>query len=201
MHRFLVELVAAKRAEPGDDLLSGLVALEDALSSDELVSMAFLALWAGYENLVNLIGNGVRALLSVPDQVAGMDLAVAVEELTRFDQPLQWAIRRFPVRDVVIGGVEIPAGDTVLLGIAAANHDSSVFGDTGLDLRRRVNPHVSYGYGIHRSFGSRLSQVEAGVAFGGLLDRGVRLAVEMGALRWVPSFRNRGLVELPVILG
>ncbi|RLK58285.1 cytochrome P450 family protein [Actinokineospora cianjurensis] len=210
MHGFLVDLVAAKRAEPGPDLLSGLIAVrdnEDRLSESELVSMAFLALWAGYENLVHLIGNGVRALLAAPDQLADLRsdealLPRAVEELTRFDQPLQWAIRRFPTRELDIAGVEVPAGDTVLLGIASANHDETVFDrpDT-LDLRRDPNPHLSYGHGIHRSFGSRLSQAEAAAAFSALLARGFRAAVDLADLRWQPSFRNRGLTELPLLLG
>ncbi|GLW89445.1 cytochrome P450 family protein [Actinokineospora globicatena] len=210
MHAFLVDLVAAKRADPGPDLLSGLIAVrddEDRLSEAELVSMAFLALWAGYENLVHLIGNGVHALLSAPDQLADLRadeslLPRAIEELTRYDQPLQWAIRRFPTRELDIAGVEVPAGDTVLLGIASANHDDAVFDNPdSLQLRRDPNPHLSYGHGIHRSFGSRLSQVEATAAFTALLARGFALAVAPDALRWQPSFRNRGLLELPILLG
>ncbi|MBM7773800.1 cytochrome P450 [Actinokineospora baliensis] len=209
MHAYLVDLVARKRAEPGPDLLSGLIAVrddEDRLSEAELVSMAFLALWAGYENLVNLIGNGTRALLAHPESAECLRdetlLPRAVEELTRYDQPLQWAIRRFPTREVEIAGVEVPAGETVLLGIASANHDEEVFPDAeSLVLDRDPNPHLSYGHGIHRSFGSRLSQVEAAAAFGALLSRGLRAAVDLADLRWQPSFRNRGLVELPVVLG
>ncbi|GAA2977912.1 cytochrome P450 family protein [Actinokineospora diospyrosa] len=210
MHGYLVDLVARKRAEPGPDLLSGLIAVrddEDRLSEAELVSMAFLALWAGYENLVNLIGNGTRALLAHPEHLACLRaeesrLPRAVEELTRYDQPLQWAIRRFPTREVEIAGVEVPIGDTVLLGIASANHDEEEFEDAdSLVPDRDPNPHLSYGHGIHRSFGSRLSQVEATTAFSALLARGVRAAVDLADLRWQPSFRNRGLVELPVLLG
>ncbi|MGW5053998.1 cytochrome P450 family protein [Actinokineospora sp. NPDC004072] len=203
MHGYLVDLIAAKRADPADDLLSALVAArddEDRLTEAELVSMAFLTLWAGYENLVNLIGNGMRALLT-HDQPVG-DLPTAVAELTRYDQPLQFAIRRFPVQDVEIGGVEIPAGETVLLGIASANHDETVFAEPeALRLDRDPNPHLSYGHGVHRSFGSRLSQVEAEIAVAELLGRGCALAVPAADLRWQPSFRNRGLVALPVTLG
>ncbi|WP_018680937.1 cytochrome P450 family protein [Actinokineospora enzanensis] len=210
MQAFLLDLVARKRAEPADDLLSALIAVrddEDRLTEDELVSLAFLALWAGYENLVNLIGNGVAALLTRPDRLSTLRdspdlLPSAIEELTRFDQPLQFAIRRFPVTDVDIAGTVVPAGDTVLLGIASANHDPEVF-ESPEDLRldRAPNPHLSYGHGIHRSFGSRLSQVEAAVAFAALLERDITLAVPAGDLRWQPSFRNRGLIELPVRLG
>ncbi|MGX7828540.1 cytochrome P450 family protein [Actinokineospora sp. 24-640] len=204
MHRYLLDLIARKRADPAEDLLSGLISArddDDGLSEAELVSMAFLTLWAGYENLVNLIGNGMRALLTNPD-AAITSLPRAVEELTRYDQPLQFAIRRFPLCDLDIAGVGIPAGDTVLLGIASANHDETVFTDPEtLRLDRDPNPHLSYGHGIHRSFGSRLSQIEAAIAVSTLLERGCRLAVPAEDLRWLPSFRNRGLVELPVILG
>lgn len=209
MHRYLLDLVARKRAEPADDLLSELIAVRDAgdrLSEDELVSLVFLGLWAGYENVVNLIGNGMRALLTHPEQHAELRadetlLPSAVEELTRYDQPLQFAIRRFPLTDVDIAGVTIPAGETVLLGIASANHDGDVFTDPDeLRLRRDPNPHLSYGHGIHRSFGSRLSQLETSIAVSGLLRRGCTLAVADEDLRWQPSFRNRGLTELPVTL-
>ncbi|GGS30771.1 cytochrome P450 family protein [Actinokineospora fastidiosa] len=203
MHGYLVDLIAAKRAAPEDDLLSALIAArddDDRLSEAELVSMAFLTLWAGYENLVNLIGNGMRALLTHDQPVT--DLPTAVEELTRYDQPLQFAIRRFPVCDIEVGGVAVPAGDTVLLGIASANHDETVFAEPeALRLDRDPNPHLSYGHGAHRSFGSRLSQVEAAIAVAALLERGCALAVPAGDLRALPSFRNRGLVELPVTLG
>ncbi|PPK71373.1 cytochrome P450 [Actinokineospora auranticolor] len=209
MYGFLVDLVAAKRAAPADDLLSALIAVrdeEDRLSEAELVSLAFLGLWAGYENLVNLIGNGVWALFAAPEQLADLRahpdvLPSAVEELTRYDQPLQFAIRRFPRTDVEIAGTVIPAGDTVLLGIAAANRDPAVFADPNtLDLRRDPNPHLSYGHGPHRSFGSRLSQVEAGIAIAALLARGCAPATPDFEPRWLPSFRNRGLTSLPVRL-
>ncbi|GAA5109418.1 cytochrome P450 [Haloechinothrix salitolerans] len=209
MHRYLLDLVARKRADPDDDLLSELIAVRDAgdrLSEDELVSLVFLGLWAGYENVVNLIGNGMRALLTNPEQYAELRadetlLPSAVEELTRYDQPLQFAIRRFPLTDVEIAGAPISAGETVLLGIASANHDGDVFAAPDeLRLRRDPNPHLSYGYGIHRSFGSRLSQLETSVAVSALLRRGCRLAVADEDLRWQPSFRNRGLMELPVTL-
>ncbi|WP_034273661.1 cytochrome P450 family protein [Haloechinothrix halophila] len=207
MHRYLLDLVARKRAEPADDLLSELIAVRDAgdrLSEDELVSLVFLGLWAGYENVVNLIGNGMRALLTHPEQYAELRadetlLPSAIEELTRYDQPLQFAIRRFPLTDVDIAGVTISAGETVLLGIASANHDGDVFADPDeLRLRRAPNPHLSYGHGIHRSFGSRLSQLETSVTVSALLRRGCTLAVAAEDLRWQPSFRNRGLTELPV---
>ena len=202
MHGYLVDLIAAKRADPAEDLLSALISArddEDRLTEPELVSMAFLTLWAGYENLVNFIGNSMRWLLTHDEPITSMPLAI--EELTRYDQPLQFAIRRFPTVDVEIGGHAIPAGATVLLGIASANRDDTVFPDPHtLRLDRDPNPHLSYGHGPHRSFGSRLTQVESAIAITALLDRGCTLAVPEADLRWQPSFRNRGLVELPVVL-
>jgi cytochrome P450 len=198
MHDYLVGLVAAKRAAPEDDLLSALVS-EDGMSGTELVSMAFLTLWAGYENLVNLIGNGMHALLTTEHTITSLPLAV--EELTRFDQPLQFAIRRFPLTDVRIGDHAIAPGETVLLGIASANRDEAVFTDPHeLRLDRDPNPHLSYGHGPHRSFGSRLARTEAAIAVAALLERGCALAVPTSELRWQHSFRNRGLLELPVVL-
>ncbi|MFC5289723.1 cytochrome P450 [Actinokineospora guangxiensis] len=198
MHDYLVGLVAAKRAAPEDDLLSALVSA-DGMSETELVSMAFLTLWAGYENLVNLIGNGMHALLGTEHTITSLSLAI--EELTRFDQPLQFAIRRFPLTDVRIGEHTITPGETVLLGIASANRDEAVFADPHrLRLDRDPNPHLSYGHGPHRSFGSRLARTEAAIAVAALVERGCALAVAKSDLRWQPSFRNRGLVELPVVL-
>jgi cytochrome P450 len=124
--RFLVDLIRDKRESPGDDLLSALVASHD--DEDELTSLAFLLLFAGYENSVNLIGNGVLALLRHPDQMSALRadpglIEPAVEELLRYDAPAPVAIRRFPIEDIEIGGVTIPAGEPVLLGLASANHD------------------------------------------------------------------------------
>jgi cytochrome P450 len=206
---YLAGLIASKRGRRGDDLLSALVAARDdqgGLTEDELVSMAFLLLGAGYENTVNLIGNAVVVLLAHPEQLRALRrsptvVEQALDELTRFDPPAPLAIRRFPTEDVTIAGVTIPAGAPVLLSLAGANRDPARFGDPDrLDIRRPENPHLSFGYGIHYCVGAPLARVEATVAISTLLRRmpGLALAVPADKLRWRPSFRVRGLVELPV---
>jgi len=197
---FLVELIAAKRREPADDLLSALIAARDdgdTLSEDELTSLAFLILVAGYENSVNLIANGVLRLLRRPEELAAARagngaLDAMLEEILRDEPPAPLAFRRFPTEDITIAGVQIPTGATVLLGIAAANRDPA----------RPANDvaHLSFGHGIHYCVGAPLARLEAHVAIGTLLRRlpGLTLAVPPERLRWRPSVRTRSLVDLPV---
>jgi cytochrome P450 len=203
--RFLVDLIRDKRESPGDDLLSALVASHD--DEDELTSLAFLLLFAGYENSVNLIGNGVLALLRHPDQMSALRadpglIEPAVEELLRYDAPAPVAIRRFPIEDIEIGGVTIPAGEPVLLGLASANHDPARVTDPdSLVLDRADQAHLSFGYGIHHCIGAGLARLEGTVAIGALIRRfpNLRLAVPEEDLSWLPSFRTRSLRALPVI--
>ncbi len=215
---FFTGLLAHKRAEPGDDLLSALIAArdrradttddatEDRLSEDELMSLAFLILFAGYENTVQLIGNATLALLRHPDQLAALRAdpgrtAAAVEELVRYDGPALLAIRRFPVEDLVIGGVTVPAGETVLLSLASANRDPHRFPDADrLDLDRDTAGHLALGHGIHYCLGAPLARLETEIALTALLERFPRLAlgVPYDELRWRASTRARGLMALPV---
>ncbi|WNO75227.1 cytochrome P450 [Streptomyces sp. AM8-1-1] len=207
---FFHELLAHKRAEPADDLLSALIALreegEGRLSEDELTSLAFLILFAGYENTVQLIGNATLALLRHPDELAALRadptrIGSAVEELARFDGPALLAIRRFPVEDVTIGGVTVPAGETVLLSLASADRDPARFPEPDrLDLSRDTAGHLALGHGIHYCLGAPLARLETGVALGALLERFPRLALDTAEseLRRRPSARARGLIALPV---
>jgi len=220
MVRFLVQLITVRRTDPGDDLLSAMISARDdhdRLNEDELISLAFLILWAGYENSVHLIGNSILALLQHPEQAQLLiQQALAdqpdqpdqqglpdrsVNELLRFADPNQYAIRRFPTEDITINGTLIPAGDTVLLVLASANRDPAhyVNPDT-LDLARSSNPHLSFGAGLHHCLGAPLARLETDIAIGTLL-RGLpdlALAVPTGDLTWRPSFRSRGLHQLPV---
>ncbi|MFJ5838841.1 cytochrome P450 [Streptomyces shenzhenensis] len=200
-------LLRDKRAEPGDDLLSDLIAVRDdgdRLSEDELMSLAFLILFAGYENAVQLIGNSVLALLSHPDQLAALRrdpglLPGAVEEFARYEGPALLAIRRFPVEDVTIGGVTVPAGETVWVSPAAANRDPARFPDPDrLDLGRDAGGHLTLGHGIHYCLGAPLARAETEIALAALLARFPDLALGDGELRWRRSLRARGLVALPV---
>jgi cytochrome P450 len=170
------------------------------------MSLAFLILFAGYENTVHLIGNATLALLSHPDQLAALRadparLSGAVEELARYDGPAPLAIRRFPVEDIAIGGVTIPAGETVLLSLAAAHRDPHRFADPDrFDIGRDATGHLALGHGIHYCLGAPLARMETEIALAALLERFPRLDLDVpyGELRWRPSMRARGLLSLPV---
>ncbi|PSJ30174.1 cytochrome P450 [Streptosporangium nondiastaticum] len=212
--RFFTGLIASKRAAPGDDLLSDLIAVrdgdggegEDRLSEDELSSLAFLILFAGYENTVHLIANAVLGLLDRPALMESLranpaGLAAAVEEFMRWDGPSPLAIRRFPLENVEIGGVTVPAGETVLLSIAAANRDPHHFPEPDrLDLNRDRSGHLALGHGIHYCLGAPLARMETETALAALLERfpGLALDVARKELAWRPSVRARGLISLPV---
>ncbi|MFI9723477.1 cytochrome P450 [Streptomyces sp. NPDC052396] len=209
MMRFLTGLIAAKRAEPADDLLSDLIAAreeDDRLSEEELTSLAFLILFAGYENTVHLISNAILALVDHPEVQRELrknpdGLAAAVEEFNRWDGPAALAIRRFPLEDMEIGGVTVPAGETVWLSLASANRDPARFPDADrLDLGRGAAGHLALGHGIHYCVGAPLGRMEAEIALAALLDRfgDLELAVPREELRWRPTIRARGLISLPV---
>ncbi|CAM5590930.1 cytochrome P450 family protein [Streptomyces chartreusis] len=204
---FFGELLADKREEPADDLLSDLIAVRDEgdrLSEDELMSLAFLILFAGYENTVQLIGNAVLALLRHPEQLDALRadpkrIAAAVEEFHRFEGPALLAIRRFPTEDMTIGGVPVPAGETVLLSLAAANRDPARFPDPDrLDLSRDTSGHLALGHGVHHCLGAPLARAETEIALTALLERFPELALADGEPRWRRSLRARGLLTLPV---
>ncbi|MFC8093880.1 cytochrome P450 [Streptomyces sp. NPDC057301] len=205
---FFTRLLADKRTEPADDLLCDLIAVRDTdgdrLSEDELMSLAFLILFAGYENTVQLIGNAVLALLDHPEQLAALRadpsrIPFAVEECARYDGPALLAIRRFPTEDVTIGGVTVPTGDTVLLSLSAADRDPARFSDPDrLDLGRDASGHLALGHGIHYCLGAPLARAETEIALAALLERFPELALADGDLRRRRSLRARGLLALPV---
>ncbi|WP_328316132.1 cytochrome P450 family protein [Streptomyces sp. NBC_00388] len=206
---FFTQLIADKHAAPADDLLSALIAVRedaDRLSEDELMSLAFVILFAGYENTVHLIGNATLALLTHPGELSALRadpgrLGGAVEEFARYDGPVPLAIRRFPTEDITVGGVGIPAGETVLLSLAAAHRDPRRFAEPDrLDTGRDATGHLALGQGIHYCLGAPLARLETEIALAALLDRFPALALDVAPddLRWRPSMRARGLVALPV---
>ena len=208
---YIRSLLDAKRRTPADDLLSALVATrdgEDRLSEDELTSMVFLLLIAGHETTVNLIGNGVHTLLAHPDQLAQLRaeparLPAFLEEILRYQGPVQVATPRFTAEEVVLGGVTIPAGDTVVPALMSANRDGAHFADaTAFDPGRAQNPHMAFGHGIHHCLGAPLARLEGRIALGRLFARFpvVRLAAPLDDLTWRPSFLMHGLTRLPVSL-
>jgi cytochrome P450 len=210
MAQYLGELVAEKRKRPADDMLSAIVAASedaDRLSSDETVSMAFLLLVAGHETTVNLIGNGMLALLSRPDRLADLrgdpDLTPgAVEEFLRFDGPVNMATFRHTTEAVDIDGTTIPPGEVVLVALASADRDPDHFpAPDELDLRRDAG-NLAFGYGLHHCLGAPLARLEGEVAFRTLLARFPHLALACGPdeLTWRSSILMRGLTRLPVRL-
>ena len=215
---YFTELVAAKRTEPGDDLVSELVIVSDnanadgaadGLTRDELVSTAFLLIMAGFDTTVNLIASGTLALLTHPEETARLRqdpslLPAAVEELLRFTSPVNHANDRFTTENVQIGDVVIPAGEWVIPAIASADWDPVRFPDPDrLDLGRDTSGHLAFGHGVHHCLGAPLARMEAEVALGALLARFPRiaLAVPSSELRWRPVSLMNGLDSLPIRLG
>jgi cytochrome P450 len=197
LYAFLTSLIAAKGESPGEDLLS--VVAED-LTTDELLSAAFLLLLAGYENVVHVLGNGLAELLSRPSPALSPS---TVDEMVRHASPLQLAIRRFPREDLEIGGTTIPAGETVMLAVASAHRDSSVFPDADdFDTGRAENPHVGFGFGAHYCLGAPLARLELEAGTAALFSRypKLSLAVPYAELEWRSGFRSRSLRALPVRL-
>ena len=177
--RYLRRLIAARRRDPKDDLISALIAAEDGgdrLSESELMAMLVLLIIAGHETTVNLIGTGTLALIEnqrEKERLAWRFFAAwgpAVEELLRFTAPVETATERYAAQDIDIHGVTIRRGDVVFPVIASANRDAEKFAEADrLDLARRPNPHVAFGDGVHFCVGSHLAKMEAEIAFGCLL--------------------------------
>ena len=213
---YFQDLLAARRREPADDLLSALISVRDdtarddtgRLSENELLSMAWLLLVAGHETTVNLIGSGVLALLLHPGELARLRadpalLGSAVEELLRYVSPVNDATLRFTGEPVDLGGVHIGPGEVVLVSLSGANRDPSRYADPeGLDVGRDSTGHLAFGHGIHYCVGAPLARLEAEIAFGALLQRfaSITLAVPPSELRWRPSSLIHGLESLPVRL-
>ncbi|MCX4804151.1 cytochrome P450 [Streptomyces sp. NBC_01214] len=208
MRAYLTGLVHAKRARPGDDLLSGLVTARDAqqrLSEAELIAMVFLLLVAGYITTVNLIGTGIATLLAHPDQLELLRcdpdlLPGAIEEFLRYDGPVSPGIARFAREDVEIAGVAVPRGATVLIGSAVADRDPERFPDPDrLDITRKDNAHLAFGHGIHYCLGAPLARLEGQIAIGTVLRRlpGLALAADPDGIRRRPG-GLRGPESLPV---
>ncbi|GAA4596647.1 hypothetical protein GCM10023194_69390 [Planotetraspora phitsanulokensis] len=206
---YLTGLVDGKRTAPGDDLLSELAQVSnegDRLSQDEVVSMAFLLLVAGHETTVNLISNGVLALLDNLGQMAALGadpslLPNAVEEFLRFDGPINIATVRFTTEPVPVGDVEIPADQFVMISLLPVNPDADRFPAPDLlDITKPGGGHLSSGHGIHYCLGAPLARLEAEIALGRLLHRfpTLELAAERADLEWRISTLSRGLHTLPL---
>jgi cytochrome P450 len=205
---YLLALFAERRQAPGEDLVSALVAVEDGgdtLSEEELCSMVALLIVAGHETTVSLIGNATLALLTHPEQRAGVErdpslLPRAVEELIRYDGPVERTLNRWATVDVELGGRTIRRGETVIVILGAADRDADRFeSPDALDLAAERERHLGFGRGSHFCLGAPLARLEAEIALGTLLRLpALRLAVSPEEVRWRPVPLFRSLVALPV---
>jgi cytochrome P450 len=209
--QFVRGLIVRKRANPQDDILTALIQAEEAgdrLTEDELVSMVLLLIFAGYETTVHLITNGVVALLQHPDQLARLRaqprlMESAVEEILRYNGPVQGTKPGYAREDVTLHGVTIPKGSAVIPLLGAANHDPAVFENPeDFDIARSPNRHLGFGQGIHYCLGAPLARLETRIALTNLLGRhpNLRLAVKPEELQVQNMLLWRRYPRLPVVL-
>ncbi|MEW2399989.1 cytochrome P450 [Streptomyces sp. NPDC046862] len=206
---YMTDLVQAKRRTPDSGLLADLLAARDngdQLSESEVVSLGLLLLVAGHETTANFIGNAVLALFQHPQALNRLRdhpdlLNGAVDELLRYDNPVNIATFRYTTKAITLGGVHIPAGEPVLISPTAANRDPDRFPvPNRLDLDRDAVRHLAFGRGIHRCVGAPLARAEADIALTTLLRRcpNLQLATPAEQLQWRPTRLVRGLESLPV---
>ncbi|MFE1884336.1 cytochrome P450 [Streptomyces diastatochromogenes] len=202
---YLRELIAERRKEPGDDLISGLIAAHDEgdrLTEQEMISTAVLLLNAGHEATVNATVNGWWSLFRNPDQLAALRadhslVPSAIEELMRYDTPLQ-LFERWVLDEIEIDGTTIPRGAEIAMLFGSANHDPEVFqAPEKLDLTRKDNPHISFSAGIHYCIGAPLARIELAASMTALLEKAPTLTLATDPER-KPNFVIRGLEGLDV---
>ncbi|HEV2294485.1 MAG TPA: cytochrome P450 [Tepidisphaeraceae bacterium] len=208
--QYFNSIAARLKEHPGDNLISALLTGEaygergERLNPDELFANCILLLAAGHETTTNLIGNGLLALLRHPEQLRDLRentdalIGSAVDELLRYDPPVQWT-SRVTGETITLGGKEIERGQILLASVGAANRDPAVFLDPDrLDLRRKDNRHLSFGAGGHFCLGAALARMEAETAIATLITRYPKLQLATNKLRWRKGLTFRGVHELPL---
>jgi cytochrome P450 len=209
VHHYVAALIAMKRANPGDDLATRLIAAaEDGrlVSDEELISNTAVLLVAGTETTTNLITSGIYRLLTNPDQLALLRgdqslIGRCVEEAVRYDPSTQFMRPRTITEDFELGGAELRPGDAVVPMIAAANRDPAQFDDPDVfDITRPVNRHLSFGVGHHLCVGASLARIEAQTAITKLFERFPSLALAAEEPTYRPNLQLRGFARLPVVI-
>ncbi|MDH2363889.1 cytochrome P450 family protein [Priestia megaterium] len=208
---YLEKLIEQKRVSPEEDLMSYLIQAEeggDRLTVSELYGVVMLLIVAGHETTVNLISNGLLALLTHPEQLELLKadpslVAQAIEELLRFNGPVEFSTDRWAKESFTFMGQQVEKGDHVIVSLASADHDPAVFAKPGtLDITREKSPHLAFGKGLHYCLGAPLARLEGEIAIRVLLEEypNLTLAAELSELEWRQSLIIRGLKQLPVKL-
>ncbi|WP_433945093.1 cytochrome P450 family protein [Paenibacillus sp. SN-8-1] len=209
--QYLRQMFDRLRAEPGQDMVSQLIAAEeegDKLTEQELYGVVALLIIAGHETTVNLIGNSILSLLQYPDQLELLIrqpelIHTAIEESLRFNGPVEFSTGRWAREDFNFNGKEFKKGDLVILALNSANHDPSQFESPEVfDITREKSPHLAFGKGIHLCLGAPLARLEGEIAINSLLKRypNIKLNAEPGELEWRPGMIVRGVKEIPLSL-
>ncbi|MGG3507088.1 cytochrome P450 [Paenibacillus lautus] len=208
---YLKDWFAKVREQPGDDMISQLVIAEnqgDRLSEQELYGVVTLMIIAGHETTVNLIGNGVLALLEHPEQRKLLQeqpelIHGAIEEMLRYNGPVEFSTSRFAAEDMDFHGVHMKKGDLVVIALNSANRDASQFEDPDIfDITREKSQHLAFGKGIHLCLGAPLARLEGEIAINTLLHRypNFELQRDIDELEWRPGMIVRGVKEIPISL-
>lgn len=206
---YMHQLIDDRHENPRDDLITGLIQAEEEgqkLDRQELLSMIFLLLVAGHETTVNLIGNGMLALMQHPDQMQKLKddpglIRTAVEEMLRYNGPVETPTVRWAFQDVEIGGKVIPKGELVMPVLLAANRDPAVFENPNtFDITRDPNRHIAFGSGIHYCVGAPLARLEGVIAINALLERlpTLQLNTAIENLDWNDNLLIHGMKAMPV---
>lgn len=208
---YLKDWFAKVREQPGDDMISQLVIAEnqgDRLSEQELYGVVTLMIIAGHETTVNLIGNGVLALLEHPEQRKLLQeqpelIHGAIEEMLRYNGPVEFSTSRWAAEDMDFHGVHIKKGDLVVIALNSANRDASQFENPDIfDITREKSQHLAFGKGIHLCLGAPLARLEGEIAINTLLRRypNFELQRDIDELEWRPGMIVRGVKEIPISL-